>query len=191
MLKEQIGKISPIQPTPLNHCKPIFGSIPMISVSNATGDPAAEQGLKEVQTTLPAHETIFMKVTLYKARIILFTTPTPSIRIREQHIHYNAVPAPYVTTPTESLRTSSQSSEQQLALPALPSSATVSMTTFHTHAINQSTSADNMVIPSEEVASAALIVSPGNVCWNATGHPFEDLVTSAHPFAKSTISRLH
>uniref|UniRef100_A0A915LAN2 Peptidase A2 domain-containing protein n=1 Tax=Romanomermis culicivorax TaxID=13658 RepID=A0A915LAN2_ROMCU len=31
-----------------------------------------------------------------------------------------------------------------------------------------------MVIPSKEIASAALIVSPGIVCWKATGYDFRD-----------------
>uniref|UniRef100_A0A915I9Y1 Peptidase A2 domain-containing protein n=1 Tax=Romanomermis culicivorax TaxID=13658 RepID=A0A915I9Y1_ROMCU len=92
----------------------------------------------------------------------------------EQHIHYNAMPTPYVTTPTDSSRASSQSFELQLALPALPSSTTVSMTALNTPEINQSTSAVNMVIPSEEIVSAAPIVSPGIVCWNATGPFFND-----------------
>uniref|UniRef100_A0A915IXW6 Uncharacterized protein n=1 Tax=Romanomermis culicivorax TaxID=13658 RepID=A0A915IXW6_ROMCU len=43
------------------------------------------------------------------------------------------------------------------------------------HAINQSTSVANMVIPSKEIASAAPIVSPGIVCWNVTGCAFQDL----------------
>uniref|UniRef100_A0A915HFZ0 Uncharacterized protein n=1 Tax=Romanomermis culicivorax TaxID=13658 RepID=A0A915HFZ0_ROMCU len=92
----------------------------------------------------------------------------------EQHTHYNAVLAPYVTTPTDSSRASSQSSELQLALLALPPSTTISTTALDTRATNQSTSAPNMVIPSKEIASAALIVSPGIVCWNATGLPFQD-----------------
>uniref|UniRef100_A0A915KTX2 Uncharacterized protein n=1 Tax=Romanomermis culicivorax TaxID=13658 RepID=A0A915KTX2_ROMCU len=92
----------------------------------------------------------------------------------EQHIHCNAMPAPYVTTPTDSSHASSQSSELQLALPALPSSTTGYATTLDTRALNQSTSAANMVIPSKEIASAAPILSPGIVCWNATGHAFPD-----------------
>uniref|UniRef100_A0A915JUN0 Uncharacterized protein n=1 Tax=Romanomermis culicivorax TaxID=13658 RepID=A0A915JUN0_ROMCU len=92
----------------------------------------------------------------------------------EQHIHYNDVPAPYFTTPTDSSRPSSQSSELQLALPALPPSTTISMTALDRWAINQSTSAANMVIPSKEIASAAPIVSPWIVCWNATSRAFQD-----------------
>uniref|UniRef100_A0A915KB54 Uncharacterized protein n=1 Tax=Romanomermis culicivorax TaxID=13658 RepID=A0A915KB54_ROMCU len=75
----------------------------------------------------------------------------------EQHVHYNAVPAPYKTTPTDSSRASSQSLEIQLALPALPSSAMVTANTLDMRALNQSTSAANMVIPSKEIASAAPI----------------------------------
>uniref|UniRef100_A0A915IFU2 Uncharacterized protein n=1 Tax=Romanomermis culicivorax TaxID=13658 RepID=A0A915IFU2_ROMCU len=91
----------------------------------------------------------------------------------EQHIHYNTMPAPYVTTPTDSSPTSSQSSELQLALPALPQSSTVSTTALDTRAINQSTSAANMVIPSKEIASATPIVSPRKH-WNPRGHAFQD-----------------
>uniref|UniRef100_A0A915HKR4 Uncharacterized protein n=1 Tax=Romanomermis culicivorax TaxID=13658 RepID=A0A915HKR4_ROMCU len=79
----------------------------------------------------------------------------------EQHIHYNAVRAPYITTPTDFSHASSQPSELQLALPALPSSATVTAATLDMRAINQSTSATNMVILSKEIASAALMMSPG------------------------------
>uniref|UniRef100_A0A915JH53 Peptidase A2 domain-containing protein n=1 Tax=Romanomermis culicivorax TaxID=13658 RepID=A0A915JH53_ROMCU len=79
-----------------------------------------------------------------------------------------------VTTPTDSSGTSSQSSELPLGLPALQSSSTISVTTLDMRALNQSTSTTNMVIPSKEIASAALIVSPGIVCWNATGHAFRD-----------------
>uniref|UniRef100_A0A915JXC3 Uncharacterized protein n=1 Tax=Romanomermis culicivorax TaxID=13658 RepID=A0A915JXC3_ROMCU len=80
----------------------------------------------------------------------------------EQHIHYNAVPAPYITTPTDSSRASSQSSELQLALPALTPPTAASTPALEPCAINQSTSAANMVIPSKEIASAAPIVSPGS-----------------------------
>uniref|UniRef100_A0A915KWQ8 Uncharacterized protein n=1 Tax=Romanomermis culicivorax TaxID=13658 RepID=A0A915KWQ8_ROMCU len=101
--------------------------------------------------------------------------PNPNFPLPwEQHIHYNATPAPYVTTPTDSTRTSSQSSELPLALPALLSSSTVTATTLDTHALNQSTSTTNMVIPSKEIVSAALLVSPGIVCWNATSHASRD-----------------
>uniref|UniRef100_A0A915KAS0 Uncharacterized protein n=1 Tax=Romanomermis culicivorax TaxID=13658 RepID=A0A915KAS0_ROMCU len=101
--------------------------------------------------------------------------PNPNFPLPwEQHIHYNATPAPYVTTPTDSTHTSSQSSELPLAVPALPSSSTVTATTLDTHALNQSTSTTNMVIPSKEIVSAAPLVSPGIVCWNATSHAFRD-----------------
>uniref|UniRef100_A0A915L8M3 Uncharacterized protein n=1 Tax=Romanomermis culicivorax TaxID=13658 RepID=A0A915L8M3_ROMCU len=66
----------------------------------------------------------------------------------EQHIHYNVVPAPYVTTPTDSSHASSQSSKLQLALPALPPPTAVSTPALEMCAINQSTSVPNMVIGS-------------------------------------------
>uniref|UniRef100_A0A915L6B2 Peptidase A2 domain-containing protein n=1 Tax=Romanomermis culicivorax TaxID=13658 RepID=A0A915L6B2_ROMCU len=69
---------------------------------------------------------------------------------------------------------SSQSSGLELVLPALPSSAIVKGNTPDTCAINQSSSAANMVIPSKEIASAAMILSPVIICWNATGHAFRD-----------------
>uniref|UniRef100_A0A915KIE2 Peptidase A2 domain-containing protein n=1 Tax=Romanomermis culicivorax TaxID=13658 RepID=A0A915KIE2_ROMCU len=62
----------------------------------------------------------------------------------------------------DSSRTSSQSSELQLVLPALPSSAIVNGNTPDTRAINQSSSAPNIVIPSKEIASAAMILSPAS-----------------------------
>uniref|UniRef100_A0A915L845 Peptidase A2 domain-containing protein n=1 Tax=Romanomermis culicivorax TaxID=13658 RepID=A0A915L845_ROMCU len=74
----------------------------------------------------------------------------------------------------DSSRASSQSSELQLALPALPSSAIVTPNTPDTRVLNPSTSATNMVILSKEIASAAPIVSPGIICWNATGYAFQD-----------------
>uniref|UniRef100_A0A915KUX7 Peptidase A2 domain-containing protein n=1 Tax=Romanomermis culicivorax TaxID=13658 RepID=A0A915KUX7_ROMCU len=92
----------------------------------------------------------------------------------EQHIHYNAVPAPYVTTPTDSSGASSQSSELQLALLALPSSTMVTANTLDMRVLNQSTSTANIVIPSKEIASAAPILSHGIICWNATSHAFQD-----------------
>uniref|UniRef100_A0A915L7B9 Uncharacterized protein n=1 Tax=Romanomermis culicivorax TaxID=13658 RepID=A0A915L7B9_ROMCU len=48
------------------------------------------------------------------------------------------------------------------------------MPALETRAINQSTSAANMVIPSKEIASAAPILRPRIVCWNATGCAFQD-----------------
>uniref|UniRef100_A0A915JXP3 Uncharacterized protein n=1 Tax=Romanomermis culicivorax TaxID=13658 RepID=A0A915JXP3_ROMCU len=144
MLNKPIGKISPIQSTPLNHRKLILESIPTISVANVIRDPAMEHCPKEVQTTPVVHEIIFVKQ---------FLAPW------EQHIHYNAVPAPYVTMPMDSSSASYQSSELQLALQALPSSTTVLTTALDTPAISQSTSAANMVIPSKEIASAAPIVT--------------------------------
>uniref|UniRef100_A0A915JBB0 Reverse transcriptase/retrotransposon-derived protein RNase H-like domain-containing protein n=1 Tax=Romanomermis culicivorax TaxID=13658 RepID=A0A915JBB0_ROMCU len=67
----------------------------------------------------------------------------------EQHIHYDAVPAPYLTTPTDSLRASSQSSELQLALPALPPPNAASTPALETRANNHLTSTANIVIPSK------------------------------------------
>uniref|UniRef100_A0A915KNZ0 Uncharacterized protein n=1 Tax=Romanomermis culicivorax TaxID=13658 RepID=A0A915KNZ0_ROMCU len=83
--------------------------------------------------------------------------------------------APYVTTPTDSSCASSQSLKLPLALPAFLSSSTITATTLDMRALNQSTSTANMVIPSKKIASAAPIVSPGIVCWNATSH------ASRHP----------
>uniref|UniRef100_A0A915L926 Aspartic peptidase DDI1-type domain-containing protein n=1 Tax=Romanomermis culicivorax TaxID=13658 RepID=A0A915L926_ROMCU len=128
-------------------------------MANAIGDHAAEHCPREVQIT-PNTYAIYLNQHF----------PAPW----EQHIHYTAVQAPYVTTPTDSSCTSSQSSELQLALPALPSSATVPTNTLDPRALNQSTSVANMVIPFKEIASAAPIVSPQIVCWNATGHAFQD-----------------
>uniref|UniRef100_A0A915I4D1 RNA-directed DNA polymerase n=1 Tax=Romanomermis culicivorax TaxID=13658 RepID=A0A915I4D1_ROMCU len=133
-LNRPIGKISTIQPMPLNGCKPIFGSILRISMANAIGDHAAEHRHKENTYAVYCNQH--------------FWAPW------EQHIHYNAVSAPYLTTPTDSSPTSSQSSELQLVLPALPSSVMMTTNTQDTHALNQSTSATNMVSPSEEIASA-------------------------------------
>uniref|UniRef100_A0A915I9Q6 Uncharacterized protein n=1 Tax=Romanomermis culicivorax TaxID=13658 RepID=A0A915I9Q6_ROMCU len=120
-------------------------------MANMIGDPTAEHCPKEAQTTLAVHEIIFMKNTYAVYPNQQFLAPW------EQHIHYNAVPALCVTRPTDSLRTSSQSSELQLALPALPPSTTISMTPLDTRAINQSTSAANMVIPSKKIVLAAPI----------------------------------
>uniref|UniRef100_A0A915HHX8 Uncharacterized protein n=1 Tax=Romanomermis culicivorax TaxID=13658 RepID=A0A915HHX8_ROMCU len=92
----------------------------------------------------------------------------------EQHIHYNAAPAPYLTMPTDSSSPSSQSSELPLALPALPSSSTLPATSSDAHTGSQSTSSTNMIIPSKEIASTPPIISPGIVCWNATTQASRD-----------------
>uniref|UniRef100_A0A915JS89 Uncharacterized protein n=1 Tax=Romanomermis culicivorax TaxID=13658 RepID=A0A915JS89_ROMCU len=138
MLNKPIGKISTVQPMPRTRCKPTFGSTPMISAANAIGDPPAEHHPREVQITPTAREIIFMKNTYAVYPNQHFPAPW------EQHIHYNAMPALYLTTPTDSSPASSQSLELQLALPALPSSTTVPTTALDTGAINQSTSTANM-----------------------------------------------
>uniref|UniRef100_A0A915I830 Uncharacterized protein n=1 Tax=Romanomermis culicivorax TaxID=13658 RepID=A0A915I830_ROMCU len=93
----------------------------------------------------------------------------------EQHIHYNAVPTPYVTTPSDSSCASSQSSEILSDLPALPSaSATTAVSTLDAHPNAQPTSTANMVMPSKGIASAAPIVSPWIVRWAATTHASDD-----------------
>uniref|UniRef100_A0A915JFQ8 Uncharacterized protein n=1 Tax=Romanomermis culicivorax TaxID=13658 RepID=A0A915JFQ8_ROMCU len=89
-------------------------------MANVIGDPAREHRPNEVQTTPVAREIIFMKNTYAVYPNQQFPAPW------EQHIHYNALPTPYVTTPTDSSRASSQSSELQLALPALPAPTAVS-----------------------------------------------------------------
>uniref|UniRef100_A0A915K9C8 Peptidase A2 domain-containing protein n=1 Tax=Romanomermis culicivorax TaxID=13658 RepID=A0A915K9C8_ROMCU len=153
---------------PPMHDKLTLESIRTIFMADMIGDPTAEHRPKEAQTTPAAREIIFMKNTYAIYPNHQFLAPW------EQHIHYNAMPAPYVTTPTDSSRNSSQSSELQLALPVLPPPTAVSTPALETHVINHSTSAANMVIPSKEIASAALIVSPCIVCWNATGRAFQD-----------------
>uniref|UniRef100_A0A915KSW6 Uncharacterized protein n=1 Tax=Romanomermis culicivorax TaxID=13658 RepID=A0A915KSW6_ROMCU len=137
-------------------------------MANAIGNPATGHRPKEAQTTPTAHKIIIMKNTYAVYPNHQFPAPW------EQHIHYNAAPAPYVTTPTDSSRTSSQSSELQLALPALPPQNAASTPALETRAINQLTSAANMVIPFKEIASPAPIVSPSIVCWNTTGRTFQD-----------------
>uniref|UniRef100_A0A915L9Y7 Uncharacterized protein n=1 Tax=Romanomermis culicivorax TaxID=13658 RepID=A0A915L9Y7_ROMCU len=154
MLSEITRKISISQLMPLNCRKPILESIPTISVVNEIGVHAVENRPRENTYAVYPNQH--------------FLAPW------EQHIHYNALPAPYVTTPTDSSHASSQSSKLQLVLPALPSSAMVTVNTPDTCALNQSTSAANMVIPSKEIASTAPIMSPGIVCWNTTGHAFGD-----------------
>uniref|UniRef100_A0A915I1J2 Uncharacterized protein n=1 Tax=Romanomermis culicivorax TaxID=13658 RepID=A0A915I1J2_ROMCU len=106
----------------------------------------------------------------------------------EQHIHYNALPVPYIKTPTDSSHASSQFSQLLLPLPALPSSSTISATTLDRGASNQSISAANMVIPSKEIASAALIVSPGIFVGMQQAMLPAIHVTSAHRFARLTTS---
>uniref|UniRef100_A0A915K1S1 RNA-directed DNA polymerase n=1 Tax=Romanomermis culicivorax TaxID=13658 RepID=A0A915K1S1_ROMCU len=93
----------------------------------------------------------------------------------EQHIHYNPAPAPYITTPTDSSRASSQSSELLLALLALPSISAAPRSGPDMGIDTQPTSTTNMVIPSKEIASATPIVSPGIVHWNGTTHTSNDL----------------
>uniref|UniRef100_A0A915HX82 Uncharacterized protein n=1 Tax=Romanomermis culicivorax TaxID=13658 RepID=A0A915HX82_ROMCU len=152
VLNEPIGKISTVQPTPFNRRKLIFESAITISMANVSGDHTAEQRPREVQIIPVAQETIFMKNTYAIYPNQHFPVPW------EQHIHYNAEPAPYITMPTDSSCTSSQSSELPLALPALPSSSTISGTALDMRALNQLTSTTNMVIPSKEIASAAPII---------------------------------
>uniref|UniRef100_A0A915JC40 Uncharacterized protein n=1 Tax=Romanomermis culicivorax TaxID=13658 RepID=A0A915JC40_ROMCU len=82
-------------PTPPIHGKLIFQPIRMTSVASAIGDPALEDRPNEAQTTPTARETIFMKNTYAVYPNHQFPAPW------EQHIHYNAVPAPHVTTPTD------------------------------------------------------------------------------------------
>uniref|UniRef100_A0A915IVE2 Uncharacterized protein n=1 Tax=Romanomermis culicivorax TaxID=13658 RepID=A0A915IVE2_ROMCU len=134
--------------------QPISKPTLMIFTASATGDHTPEHGPKESTYTVYSHPN--------------FTPPW------EQHIHYNATRAPYVTTPMDSLCASSQSSELLLTLLALPSTSNASTTNLDTRTLDQSTSAPNMVIPSKEIASAAPIVSPGIVCWNATCHASHD-----------------
>uniref|UniRef100_A0A915IL28 Uncharacterized protein n=1 Tax=Romanomermis culicivorax TaxID=13658 RepID=A0A915IL28_ROMCU len=116
-----ISKISTVHPTPFNGCKRIQSAL-MISVANVIGDHAAEQRPREVQITPVAQKTIFMKNIYAVYPNQHFPSPW------EQHIHCNAVPAPYLTMPMDSSHTSSQSSELLLALPALSSFSTVSTT---------------------------------------------------------------
>uniref|UniRef100_A0A915IGT0 Uncharacterized protein n=1 Tax=Romanomermis culicivorax TaxID=13658 RepID=A0A915IGT0_ROMCU len=111
----------------------------MIFVVSAIGDPAAEDRPNEAQTSPAASEAIFMKTTYAVYPNHQFPAPW------EQHIHYNAVPAPNVTTPTDSSHASSQFSELQLALPALPPPNAASTPPLKTRPNNQSTSAANMV----------------------------------------------
>uniref|UniRef100_A0A915L686 Uncharacterized protein n=1 Tax=Romanomermis culicivorax TaxID=13658 RepID=A0A915L686_ROMCU len=61
---------------------------------------------------------------------------------------------------TDSLWASSQSSELQLALPALPLPTAASTPALETRIINQSTAAANMVIPSKGIASLHQLSAP-------------------------------
>uniref|UniRef100_A0A915HVY0 Uncharacterized protein n=1 Tax=Romanomermis culicivorax TaxID=13658 RepID=A0A915HVY0_ROMCU len=165
-----ISKISTLHPTPFNRRKPIFESALMISVANTSGDHAVEHCPREVQITPAAQGTHFMENTYAIYPNQHFPSPW------EQHKHYNALPAPYVTTPTDSSHTSSQSSELLLALPALPSSSTISATTLDTCALNQSTSAANMVIPSKEIASSAPIQWVNSTVFPTTTATIPDVI---------------
>uniref|UniRef100_A0A915IZI4 Reverse transcriptase RNase H-like domain-containing protein n=1 Tax=Romanomermis culicivorax TaxID=13658 RepID=A0A915IZI4_ROMCU len=167
-LNKLLGMSPTVQPTWPIHGKPTSGPIPTIFVDNGIGDPTAEHRPNEGQTTPAASKTILMKNTYTVYLNPQFPAPW------EQHIHYNDLPAPYLTTPKDSSRASSQSSKLQLALPGLPPPMAISTPALETRAINQSTSAANVVIPSKEIASAAPIVSTGIVCWNTTGRAFQD-----------------
>uniref|UniRef100_A0A915JTK5 Uncharacterized protein n=1 Tax=Romanomermis culicivorax TaxID=13658 RepID=A0A915JTK5_ROMCU len=101
MFSEITGKISITQLMPLNRRKPIFKSIPTISIVNEIGDHFAEHLPKEVQITPAVQGFILMKNTYAIYPNQQFLAPW------EQHIHYNAMPAPYVTTPTDSSHASS------------------------------------------------------------------------------------
>uniref|UniRef100_A0A915JTM8 Uncharacterized protein n=1 Tax=Romanomermis culicivorax TaxID=13658 RepID=A0A915JTM8_ROMCU len=68
----------------------------------------------------------------------------------EQHIHYNALPTPYITRSMDSSCTSSQSSEILLALPALPSTLAATVNMLDVHLNVQTTSTANMVMWSKE-----------------------------------------
>uniref|UniRef100_A0A915JWJ9 Uncharacterized protein n=1 Tax=Romanomermis culicivorax TaxID=13658 RepID=A0A915JWJ9_ROMCU len=108
MLNETTTKISAVKPIPLNRHQQISKSTRTIFVANAIGDHAMDPRPKENTYAVYPNTNFWL--------------------LWEQHIHYNAAPAPYVTTPTDSSCTSSQSLELLLTLPALPSSSTVTMT---------------------------------------------------------------
>uniref|UniRef100_A0A915JRB5 Peptidase A2 domain-containing protein n=1 Tax=Romanomermis culicivorax TaxID=13658 RepID=A0A915JRB5_ROMCU len=152
---------------PNPHQRTFEPTLTILAVSRI-GVHDAEHFLKEVHTPPAVQETMFTKNTYAFYLNANFTPPW------EQHIYYNAVPAPYVTTPMYSSRTSLQSSELPLMLPALLSTSTVSATNSKVCAISQTTSTANMITPSKEIASAAPIISPGIICWNATNHPSHD-----------------
>uniref|UniRef100_A0A915IYL3 Uncharacterized protein n=1 Tax=Romanomermis culicivorax TaxID=13658 RepID=A0A915IYL3_ROMCU len=92
----------------------------------------------------------------------------------EQHIHYNALPAPYVTRPMDSSHASFQSLEILLALPALPSTSAIMVNMLDAHSNVQTTSTANMVMPSNKIASATSIISTGIVWWAAMAHAADD-----------------
>uniref|UniRef100_A0A915I8H1 Uncharacterized protein n=1 Tax=Romanomermis culicivorax TaxID=13658 RepID=A0A915I8H1_ROMCU len=77
---------------------------------------------------------------------------TYSLQCRAGSIHYNTY-----RFIARQLRASFQSSKLQLALPVLPPPTAVSKPALETRAIIQSTSTANMVVPSKEIASPALI----------------------------------
>uniref|UniRef100_A0A915L9F5 Uncharacterized protein n=1 Tax=Romanomermis culicivorax TaxID=13658 RepID=A0A915L9F5_ROMCU len=122
MLNKTTAKISAVKPIPLNGCQLISELTLMILMANAIGDQAVERRPKEVRIIPMAQGAIFMKNTYPIYANTNFLLPW------EQHIHYDAAPASYVTTPTDSSRASSQSLELSLALPALPSSSTITAT---------------------------------------------------------------
>uniref|UniRef100_A0A915IBV7 Reverse transcriptase/retrotransposon-derived protein RNase H-like domain-containing protein n=1 Tax=Romanomermis culicivorax TaxID=13658 RepID=A0A915IBV7_ROMCU len=78
-LNKQLGKSSTVQPMPPTHNKPIFESIPMISVANGTGEPVLEHHPREVQTTPVVREIIFMKLEANKAHALIDTGAQCSI----------------------------------------------------------------------------------------------------------------
>uniref|UniRef100_A0A915KZV5 Uncharacterized protein n=1 Tax=Romanomermis culicivorax TaxID=13658 RepID=A0A915KZV5_ROMCU len=81
-----------------------------ISVDNATGDHNTKHPPREATTICVVLADIITK-NIYAVYLnYKYTGPW------EQHIYYHAAPAPYVTTPTNSSRASSQSSEVWLAL---------------------------------------------------------------------------
>uniref|UniRef100_A0A915J2S2 Uncharacterized protein n=1 Tax=Romanomermis culicivorax TaxID=13658 RepID=A0A915J2S2_ROMCU len=121
----------------------------MMPTDNGNGDRNVEH--------LPKEALIFC-VALMDITMKLNTDYMPPW---DQHIHYNAMPAPYVTKPTDSTQGSSKSSEVPLALPALPSPSAAPAGSPDARIGTQPTSTANMVKPSKEIASATPIVSPG------------------------------
>uniref|UniRef100_A0A915IW28 Uncharacterized protein n=1 Tax=Romanomermis culicivorax TaxID=13658 RepID=A0A915IW28_ROMCU len=93
----------------------------------------------------------------------------------EQHVQYNLPPMPWITTPTNSSRASSQSSKIALKLSMPPmSSANPAASNLDAPDYSQPTSTANMVMPSKEVTAATLIVSPDILCWVATDNAAEE-----------------